>query len=263
MFSQHYRFHYDYEFVTDTVDVKKNITVYYLDVLPNKIKFYNENLYKLDSIQTATNKHNSSISLSGNSIMLTRLLNSNINVLYKFIDQDYYKIESIDDLVWEISSDTKSYKSYKLQKATTTFGGRIWTAWFSREINLPVGPYKFCGLPGLIFEITDDKKYFSFKLTLVKNLNSKYSTTNFLETNFGKKAIPVTLQKYKELLLTSYNNPFSEIRSKMEMGEDIILAIYGRQVKNTRDLDEIKRIKQEEIRKNYNPIERNNKVIFK
>jgi len=259
--SQSYRVIYDYSYVTDTIAKNKFSTRYYLDIYPQKVKFYNENFYISDSIQKQT-KENSSMTMSG-SLMCTRVTGSNENTVYKFIDSDYYKIKSSDKQRWKIESESKKVNEYNLQLATTQFGGRIWKAWFCKDINFAEGPYKFRGLPGLIFEIEDDKGYFKFKLSEIKKLMYEYDTKNFLESNFGKKALPVTVEVFNKLLINAYNNPFSEIRTKMMMGEDYTLAIYGRQVKNVNDLDDIKRLRQEEIRKNYNPIELSTKVYYK
>jgi GLPGLI family protein len=43
------------------------------------------------------------------------------------------------------------------ENATTKFGGRNWTAWFCEQIPFQEGPYKFRGLPALIFEISDNE----------------------------------------------------------------------------------------------------------
>ncbi len=66
---------------------------------------------------------------------------------------------------WKLLNDTKVEGQYTLQKATTTFGGRNWIRVGFEDINLSEGPYKFRGLPGLIFEIEDDKNNFMFKLS--------------------------------------------------------------------------------------------------
>ncbi|WP_297063293.1 GLPGLI family protein, partial [uncultured Duncaniella sp.] len=36
--------------------------------------------------------------------------------------------------------------------------GRNWTAWYTEEIPITDGPWKFGGLPGLILKVEDDKK---------------------------------------------------------------------------------------------------------
>ncbi|WDF45960.1 GLPGLI family protein [Chryseobacterium sp. KACC 21268] len=258
--SQFYRFIYEYSFVKDTISQKKFSMRYYLDISPQKVKFYNEELYHLDSIQKLT-KETTSMTVPA-SVMVERMLGSDENMAYKFIDSDYYKIKSKDKLRWNIDSETKIYNNFPLQKANTKYGGRLWTAWFCKDIIISEGPYKFRGLPGLIFEIEDVEGNFKFKLVEVRKISSEYNTENILESNFGKKALAVSVEKYNKILIDAYNNPFSELRTKMEMGEDFTLSIYGKQIKTVKDLDSIKRLRQSDIRKNYNPIELDKAVKY-
>ncbi|SFN65852.1 GLPGLI family protein [Chryseobacterium oleae] len=74
---------------------------------------------------------------------------------------------------WEITDVTELQNGYKAQKALTNFGGRIWTAWFTKDINVSDGPYKFSGLPGLIVKLEDDKG--DYKFDLVKQMMIKNS----------------------------------------------------------------------------------------
>lgn len=64
---------------------------------------------------------------------------------------------------WQLLDEFKEISGYRCQKAATTFRGRKYEAWFSSEIPLSVGPWKFSGLPGLILEIYDQtgEVYFS------------------------------------------------------------------------------------------------------
>ncbi|WP_079240012.1 GLPGLI family protein [Chryseobacterium indologenes] len=104
---------------------------------------------------------------------------------------------------WEITNMIEKQNGYSAQKAVAEFGGRVWTAWFTKEIPLSDGPYKFSGLPGLIVKLEDDKGDYKFdlvkKLTLKNafeeqiNADAKQSTRiNFhgdkaaLELEFGK-----------------------------------------------------------------------------
>jgi len=54
----------------------------------------------------------------------------------------------------------------KYQKAIIDYGGRHWVAWFSPDIPIINGPYKFTGLPGLIIRIGDTKDQFSFLIKI-------------------------------------------------------------------------------------------------
>jgi GLPGLI family protein len=69
---------------------------------------------------------------------------------------------------WNITSEKKKVLGFECQKATTTFRGRNYEAWFTSEIPLSEGPYKFNGLPGLITEIKDEKEDYHFTLVGVE-----------------------------------------------------------------------------------------------
>jgi len=96
----------------------------------------------------------------------------------------------------------------------------------------------------------------------IKMMNYEYDTSRIIDSNFGKKAIVISLEKYNEILLNSYNNPYSEIRTKLERREDYTFSAYGKEIKTTKDLDEVKKIIQQTKRKNYNPIELNKAVKY-
>ncbi len=66
----------------------------------------------------------------------------------------------LPEIHWLISEEKKMIDAYECQKATTTFRGRNYTAWFTRKIPISNGPWKLHGLPGLILEFqTDDNKF--------------------------------------------------------------------------------------------------------
>jgi len=79
----------------------------------------------------------------------------------------YYE-QSKQELHWEIHPDTIHRDTFVAQKATLDWGGRKWTAWFTMDIPISDGPYKFCGLPGLVIAISDQDKYFTFDIVSVR-----------------------------------------------------------------------------------------------
>ncbi len=66
---------------------------------------------------------------------------------------------------WKLYTDTKMIGGLKCYKATGTFRGKNYTAWYTKKIPLPYGPWKLQGLPGLILEAYDTNKemYLYFK----------------------------------------------------------------------------------------------------
>lgn len=76
--------------------------------------------------------------------------------------QDWRYEEEWEKPEWEISDESKEIIGYQCFKATTDYRGRRWTAWFTPEIPVQDGPWKLCGLPGLILEASDNHREFHF-----------------------------------------------------------------------------------------------------
>ena len=85
---------------------------------------------------------------------------------------------------WNISTQVSDFNNYKVQKATMTFGGRTWTAWFAPEIKIANGPYKFIGLPGLILKLEDDKG--DYRFTFIKKINIPNAFSEAIKTDARK-----------------------------------------------------------------------------
>jgi len=65
---------------------------------------------------------------------------------------------------WQITDSVKTILGYECQQATCSFRGRQWTAWFTTDIPVSDGPWKLGGLPGLIMEVYDIGKHYSFTM---------------------------------------------------------------------------------------------------
>ena len=76
--------------------------------------------------------------------------------------------ESFDCFNWLITSEIDTIHNYVCQKAICDFGGRTWEAWFTQELPFSDGPYKFCGLPGLILNIADTQNHYSWKFLSIE-----------------------------------------------------------------------------------------------
>lgn len=94
--------------------------------------------------------------------------------------------ESVELFNWDLTSEIDSFQGFQVQKALTHYGGRDWIAWFSPEIPLTEGPYKFCGLPGLILKIYDTKHHYTFEMTSInhldKSIDIELPDASFVET---------------------------------------------------------------------------------
>lgn len=101
-------------------------------------------------------------------------------------DQFYYTQE-MNQFEWEILPEKKKIKDFEVQKAKTSFAGRDYIAWFTSEIPISDGPYKFSDLPGLILELEDTQQHYVFEFfgleKLSPKLTYKINLKQYAETN--------------------------------------------------------------------------------
>lgn len=146
---------------------------------------------------------------------------------------------------WEILPETKTIKGYETQKAKTVFRGREYTAWFTTEIPISDGPYKFNGLPGLILELSDSKGHYAFELAEFKTLEPPVTftleTQNYILTS--RDELLQQKRKYEEDPFAALDNANRGSSTKVTIG-------LNKQQKR----EHLKKIR-EELEKKNNPIE--------
>lgn len=125
--------------------------------------------------------------------------------LEKRLYSNLYNVDYKCPQNWKITNTEDKYMDYKVQKATLDFGGRQWEAWFTTEIPIPEGPYKFYGLPGLIVKMKDKTNEYSFELKALKKEVTDISERNFAE----QKVINVSPEKWTKLWEAYQKDPSS------------------------------------------------------
>lgn len=235
----------------------------YLDISAEKSLFYSENRYKRDSIlQKAFQGGGGRGSISREQMEGVR---TNINysvekdkasqkTLFKDrIGRDLYSYEEDRPLNWKMSSETTKIGEYKVQKATTDFAGRQWTAWFTTDLPYQDGPYKFGGLPGLIVKVEDDKGDYSFDL--MKN----YKIPEIATLNQFGNTLKVKRADYLKQQAKFKTDPMSFMQNSGGGGfPSAPMSIGGGRGGNQNPADMRKRMEErvkEEAKKNSNPIE--------
>lgn len=110
----------------------------------------------------------------------------------------YYEDDITFD--WKITPDQKIIGEYRSTKAIVKFRGREYEAWFSEEIPINAGPWKFFGLPGLILEVVSTDGAVSIRLSEIKKIDvSKFPTFREEKTKMSRQAYNECLDKAYEL----------------------------------------------------------------
>lgn len=116
--------------------------------------------------------------------------------------ENYMVKEESPDFGWKIADEWKEVAGYRVRKASCSFRGRDYVAWFAPEIPVSDGPWKFSGLPGLILEVHDTGNCYRFGLT---GLEIKEGVLTMPDVNY----IKTSLKKYYQTLLRYIENPMS------------------------------------------------------
>lgn len=113
-------------------------------------------------------------------------------LLSDYISTKLYLInDTLNNFKWKIYKEYKVINKLKCKKATTNFRGRNYVAWFSEDIALQSGPWKFCGLPGLVVKVSDDQSNFTYELIAID-----------LKVKFDHKIIAVPIAYKKDKAVT-------------------------------------------------------------
>lgn len=148
---------------------------------------------------------------------------------------DTYKYTENIALKWSIRAETAKMYGYNCQKATTTFAGRQYEAWFTKEIPVSEGPYKFHGLPGLILKISDTKNHYVFDLLSIT-----------------KSSAHTEIKLPKKRIVSSNKEDFSKGLATYRANAIDIQAQHG---SSYGDLATQKKLYQEKLKKRNNPLE--------
>lgn len=96
--------------------------------------------------------------------------------------------EPLPDCGWELTDGERTILGYACRRAACTFRGRSYEAWYTPEIAVSCGPWKFGGLPGLILAVRDAAGVLELEATGVEQRVEPICMTdrNYMKTNRKK-----------------------------------------------------------------------------
>ncbi len=97
-------------------------------------------------------------------------------------------------LEWKLGGQTKEIKGYQCKNAFTSYAGRDYEAWYTSEIPISEGPYKFSGLPGLILSIQDHTQTHRFDIVGIEKTTSPIYYTKRHYLTVTKKQLAKSLK---------------------------------------------------------------------
>lgn len=248
MYAQNQRIIYEYTFKLDSLNrAAADTEVMLLDIKKDGSHFYSASKMVYDSLVNeqflnAGRSSNVSITLPTRnykvSSAVTKSYPSFETVLHTHVNLKPYAIKENRKMEWKILPQHSEIGGMKVQKAQTSSGGRKWIAWFTTEIQLPDGPYRFAGLPGLILSVEDEKGDHQFKFIESKKLAGAPQRSQ-LDNN----EIVITGPQFNKLWKEYANDPAKDIRQMLSQ-ED---AQFKMTDKNGKELSHSEIIRKKEL----------------
>ena len=109
------------------------------------------------------------------------------------------KIEGLFD--WQLLDGDSIVCGYPCHKATTIFRGRIWTVWYTLDLPYSDGPWKFCGLPGLVLYAYDSEDKFRFNCIGIEKgdgheVKMKMPKSGVIDTYMPERVAEIMMMEY-------------------------------------------------------------------
>lgn len=124
------------------------------------------------------------------------LTEKQLTMIDRIVATKYMITEDLPEMNWKLSKEKefKTINQFVCNKATLTFRGRSYIAWYTPYIALPFGPWKFYGLPGLILEVYDiDNNYHWTATKIVYPSNEEFDLSELEKQKVKEK---ISLRQY-------------------------------------------------------------------
>ncbi|WP_317124634.1 GLPGLI family protein, partial [Epilithonimonas hominis] len=257
--AQNKRFIYEYKFISDSTNVDDVKTeMMFLDTTKDGSKYYSYTVFNSDSIMKVDLEKQ--LAATGSINVKSDMRKGNVRYsvtktypdykinLHRRLGMDSYNISDDRKINWKISSEKEKIGEWNVQKAEADFAGRHWIAWFSTEIPIQDGPYKFRGLPGLIIKIEDKTGSHKMELKGIKNIVGDVDV-NVWEA----KEIVVNSRQFQKVIKEYENDPTKGIKQIQMGGTSIVLT--GKDGTSTKIAKDQEDRMKNQIKKDNNRIE--------
>ena len=218
---------YDYTYVVDTLSGKTAKDWLVLQIGKNMSKCYSYYSMQVDSIFASPDRD----------VILRQQINAAIGsktewphkrmkaYVYKnypqrkmtvtdgLLMQDYIYEDTLYAQNWVIQDSSKLILGHECQKAVCQYRGHCWTAWFAMDIPITDGPWKLCGLPGLILEATTEDNSHAFKLLGMEKVSKEPIV--FSKTYVGNNKFEKTT--FEKFLKEQYIFLFGDFHSQTQL----------------------------------------------
>ena len=196
----------------------KGVTDTYSTILQfdrRSAKFYDYSAFQLDSVRLSNGATKDQVEAyrikeMRNDFFFDQTVRQNEPkgnlTVYSVITPDSYTYaESLPNIDWTLAEESDTVCGYACKKASGEYGGRTWTVWYTQDIPVTYGPWKLCGLPGLVMSATDSEGIHHFEAIVIRK-----GTTPITENN-ATNVISTTRVKFIKAKNHFEENPMQNL----------------------------------------------------
>lgn len=216
-----YRFVYDVQSNVFENGTKKSADEHRLDIGKNGISHYysfwqSRNIYVLDSIHRQGGSMDDYYRVRNEqgiepSYFLYLIFKNYPQIGQQTVDYPSMELFQYQEPMgqdWEFVEGDTVILEHPCQKAICQYHGRTWTAFYATDIPISDGPWKLCGLPGLILRAYDHSDSFMFNCVgIYQNVGETISMMD------SKRRVLKPEQAHKLIELID-SDPFAYMRSQ-------------------------------------------------
>jgi GLPGLI family protein len=131
-------------------------------------------------------------------------------------DELFLVKESTPNFFWSMTGNSKTVAEHVCHEALGEFRGRKYAVWFTPDIPVSAGPYKFGGLPGLILEVNEQEGKYNWYCKSIGTISEDEAVIIQRPTE-GKM---ISYPEFHSLIITSLKRRFA----RMEAGGNITVG---------------------------------------
>lgn len=265
---------YEYKFASDSTKQDSIQAEWmYLDINKNGSKYYSKQTFESDSIAYASLQKQ--MASGARSINIEKRNPGKVEYeveknypdyqvyLNTSLGTDHYRVAEDREMKWEILPEKTQIGEFLAQKATTHFAGRDWTAWFTMEVPIQDGPYKFHGLPGLIIKVEDSGGSHLMELKAFHKQEADPSLGDMEGPNgrnipfVSKKKLDISRAQYLKQLEAYKKDPVKGMREMLSRPNTTVSVNFnGSATSNPNEiLRGMEKRARDKMKANNNPIE--------
>ena len=194
-------------------------------------EFYSYSQYYRDSlitslVQSGTNDFSSVGDVKGGTdvqIFKNWPRTGRMTMIDKMLDW-FEVVEAVPDFGWVVTDEWKELLGYRVRRAECTFRGRNYVAWFAPELPLSEGPWKFCGLPGLVMHVYDTDCQYVYLLTGIRQV------AGLPVMMPDEQYVRTDLRKYYRTLRRYIEDPIGFVTAGMDVTSIRLTTSEGKEV---------------------------------